>query len=112
MRRMAYYVFSNDSHFFRFAVMRVNEEAEKEEDDGLDICLNNPGTDILHTLKYSVPLPYLVPGFINEVRTVNVGEFRSVDADLPFNLLLTEIRIVSECIPITFRSLHKFSFTF
>ncbi len=26
--------------------MRVNEEAEKEEDDGLDICLNNPGIDV------------------------------------------------------------------
>ena len=27
----------------RFAVMRVNEEAEKEEDDGLDINFINPG---------------------------------------------------------------------
>jgi len=91
--------------------MRVNEEAEKEEDDGLDICLNNPGTDTLHTVPYrilySVPLPYLVRGFMNEVRKVHIGEFRSFDADLPFNLLLTEIRIVSECILITFRSQYK-----
>jgi hypothetical protein len=84
--------------------MRVNEEAEKEEDDGLDICLNNPGTDTLHSVQYNVPLPYLV---LVPVRTVHIGEYRSVDADLSFNLLLTEIRIVSECILITFRSQYK-----
>ncbi len=112
MRRMAYYVFSNDFPFFRFAVMRVNEEAEKEEDDGLDICLNNPGTDTLHTVQYILPLPYLVPGFMYEVRKVHIREFRSVDADLPFTFLLTEIRIVSECILITFRSQYKFNITF
>jgi hypothetical protein len=57
--------FSNDLPFFRFAVMRVNEEAEKEEDDGLDICLNNPGTDALHSVSVADPGSGLfwIPGY-------------------------------------------------
>jgi hypothetical protein len=86
--------------------MRVNEEAEKEEDDGLDICLNNPGTDTLHSVQYNVPLPYLV---LVPVRTVHIGEFISLDPDLPFTLFLPEIRIVSEYILTNFRSQHKLS---
>jgi hypothetical protein len=66
----AYYLFSNDFHFFRFAVMRVNEEAEKEEDDGLDICLNNPGTDTLHSIQSLVYryLPVLLTRILIRIR--------------------------------------------